>query len=77
MSYDVTLTPEGMLPLPAELIRQMGLKPGDPVSMDAAGDHWVVRPSTTRERATARLRAAMAGYSVQHFLQERAGDAGE
>jgi AbrB family transcriptional regulator (stage V sporulation protein T) len=77
MTYHAELSADGSLPLPEELVRALGLVPGDRVSVDRSGSAIVVRRDEGRNAAIGRLREVMKGYSVDQFLAERRADWGE
>lgn len=77
MTYHAELSSDGMLPLPEELVRAIGIKPGDRVSVGRSGSSIVVRADNGRDEAVTRLREAMKGYSVDQFLADRRADWGE
>ncbi|WP_271299753.1 AbrB/MazE/SpoVT family DNA-binding domain-containing protein [Sphingomonas sp. CV7422] len=77
MTYHAQLAADGSLPLPSELTRELGLAPGDRVSVDRTGSTLFVRREDERQDAIHRLREAMRDYSVDQFLAERRADWGE
>ena len=77
MTYHAEITENGSVPLPLELATSLGWKPGDRVSVDQSGTDVVIRRDDGRSAAIGRLRAAMKGYSVDRFLDERHLDSGE
>ncbi len=40
----VTITPKGQVMIPAQLRKEFGIKPGRKVSIEAEGDHLIIRP---------------------------------
>lgn len=74
MTYHAKLSADGTLALPEDLVRALGMKPGDDISMDRSGSGIVIRQDDGRSAAVARLRRAMSGYSVDQFLAERNAD---
>ncbi|MEH3160002.1 MAG: AbrB/MazE/SpoVT family DNA-binding domain-containing protein [Sphingomonas taxi] len=77
MTYHAELSADGSLPLPEELVRALGLMPGDRVSVDRSGSGIVIRRDEGRTEALARIREALKDYSVDQFLAERRADWGE
>ena len=74
MIYHAKLSADGTIALPDDLVRLLGIKPGDSVCMDRSGSGVVIRQEDGRSAAVARLRHAMRGYSVDRFLAERNAD---
>lgn len=77
MTYHAELTTDGAVPLPADLVAALGLKPGDALSLDQTDGTIIIRRDDGRDAALARIGKAMAGYSIDQFLAERAADSGE
>lgn len=77
MTYHARLSAEGTIALPENLVRSLGMKPGDRVSVDRSGSGIMIRQDDGRSAAITRLRAAMSGYSVERFLAERSADRAE
>lgn len=75
MTYQARVAEDGtMIQLPAELARELGLKPGDELTVEREGQSLVVRPGQAGDAALLRLRDALRGYSVDQFLAERGSD---
>ena len=77
MTYHAELSSDGAVPLPEELARALGFRPGDKLSIGRSGQRVVVTRDEGRDAAVARLREAMKGYSVEQFLADRRTDSGE
>jgi hypothetical protein len=77
MSIQVRVAPDGSLPLHGDIVRAIGIGPGDRVTVDTRDGAIVVTPDPSTTDAAGRLRAAMRGYSVEQFLRERNADWGE
>ena len=73
MTYPAKVIAGGIV-IPAELRRELGIEDGDSVVIerDASGAVSVRREEP--DEALMRLRGAMAGYSVDEFLRDRAAD---
>ena len=76
MTYHAKVIAGGKIVIPAELRRQLGIKDGDSVLLEASDDGVSLRREDP-DAALSRLRAGMRGYSVDQFLRERAQDWGE
>lgn len=75
MTYHARVAENGtMIQLPAELARELGLKPGDELTVEREGRNLLVRPGQANDAALMRLREALRGYSVDQFLAERGSD---
>lgn len=77
MTYQATVSSDGMVPLPEDLVRALGIRAGDKLSIDRSGSRIVLTRDDGRDAAAGRLRSAMAGYSVERFIAERQADAVE
>ena len=77
MTYQVQIDRDGALRLPENLVRSLGIKPGDMVSVGQSGMRIIVDRDEAHHQALTRLRAALKGYSVDQFLAERRADWGE
>ena len=74
MTYHVEVQTDGSVRVPEELVRSLGIKPGDTVSVNQSGARIIVNRSDEQEAALRRLRTALSGYSVDKFLAERGSD---
>lgn len=70
MTYQAKITEDGKLDLPAALIAEMGLRPGDIVSVNSQEKAMVL----AHYGSLTRLREALRDYSVDQFLAERQDD---
>lgn len=73
MTYQANFTDDGKLHLPEALIAEMGLRPGDIVSVEARENAVLL----AHDQSLARLRTVLRGYSVDQFLAERGRDGQE
>ena len=73
MTYQGRLSSDGRsILVPAELAEELGLQPGEALSIEVAGRKATVTPEA--RDALTRLRRVLEGYSVDQFLAERNGD---
>ncbi|MDY0967605.1 AbrB/MazE/SpoVT family DNA-binding domain-containing protein [Sphingomonas sp. CFBP9021] len=66
----------GKIVIPADLRRELGIKDGDSIVLEANADGILLRREDP-DAALARLRRGLSGYSVDQFLHERRVDWGE
>ena len=76
MTYHVRAGDSGSFELPVELVRQIGARPGDLLSIEHDGSALVIRREEETGDPLSRLRTALRGYSVDQFLAERRADTG-
>lgn len=74
MNYQTCVSEDGSLPLGRDIVRAIGMAPGDRVIVDTADGAIVVKRDDNAEAAADRLRAAFGEYSVEQFLHERRAD---
>ena len=79
MTHHAKIIPGGKVVIPAELRRDLGLKPGDTVVIEREGDALVLKSYLQVVREVQAEFRKMVGedYSVDQFLAERKADWGE
>ena len=73
MTYQARVTDDGRLELPSEVLEQVGLSPGDILTIERSGRRIVIEHRDFKGALT-RLREAMRGYDVDQFLADRQED---
>ncbi len=76
MTYHAKVITGGKIVIPADLRRELGIKDGDSIVLEANSDGILLRREDP-DAALARLRRGLSGYSVDQFLHERRADWGE
>ena len=76
MTYHAKVITGGKIVIPADLRRELGIKDGDSIVLEANADGILLRREDP-DAALARLRRGLSGYSVDQFLRERRADWGE
>ena len=76
MTYHAKVITGGKIVIPADLRRELGIKDGDSIVLEANADGILLRREDP-DAALARLRRGLSGYSVDQFLHERRADRGE
>lgn len=76
MTYHAKVIAGGKIVIPAQLRREMGIKDGDSVVLENS-EHGITLRRDDPDAALRRLRAGLAGYSVEQFVRERRSDWGE
>ena len=74
MTYHVEVQTDGSVRVPEELVRNLGIGPGDTVSVNQSGGRIIVNRSDEQHAALTRLRTVLSGYSVDQFIAERKSD---
>jgi len=76
MTYHAKVITGGKIVIPADLRRELGIKDGDSIVLEASLDGIMLRREDP-DAALLRLRRGLSGYSVDQFLRERRADWGE
>ena len=76
MTYHAKVIAGGKIVIPADLRRELGIRDGDSVRLEAESGTITLRRDDP-EAALQRLREGLAGYSVDQFLHERRAGWGE
>ena len=76
MTYHAKVITGGKIVIPADLRRELGIKDGDSIVLEANAD-GILLCREDPDAALARLRRGLSGYSVDQFLHERRVDWGE
>ncbi len=74
MSYHAQIGSDGEIVLPANIARDIGIKPGDPIAVHRVGLSITLKAADTADVAKERLRASLSGYTVDQFIAERGQD---
>ncbi len=76
MTYHAKVITGGKIVIPADLRRELGIKDGDSIVLEAGADGIMLRREDP-DAALVRLRRGLSEYSVDQFLRERRADWGE
>lgn len=74
MTFHVRLNENGAVELPEAMIEALGVRRGDLLAVTKSDEGFVLTSSAAPGTPLSRLREALAGYSVDQFLAERAAD---
>ncbi len=81
MTYQVKITPEGRMSLPADLRKRLGLSGGGALLVEETDDGVVLRTVAQAvahaQEIARRYTKGMDGFSVDDFLAQRRSDSGE